>query len=148
MLATLITAVISGEAAQVIERARRKAVAYAVAALLALCGCVFVLVAGYIAAAREIGPIAAAIWFAVAFFALAILVIAVHGVMARIRARRVARRRETEVKAVASTAVLTALPSLLAGRGRAAAILIPALAALGYAGYREYRRRNRDSLRD
>ena len=143
VLATLITTIVSGEASEAIGRARRAAIVYLIAGLLAWCGIGFFLGAGFVALARELGPITAALWFGGGFIALATLLLVVHRISARLRARRVARRRSTEAKAVASTAALGLLPALLAGgKGRAAAILGPALlAGLGYVAYREFRRR-------
>ena len=144
MLATLIASVVSGEASEAIGRTRRMLVAYLLAGCLALCGGAFLLFAGFVLASRELGVIPAALWFAGGFFAVAIIVLVAHRVSARVKARRVARRRKTEVKAVVSAAAIAAIPALLAGRGRAARLLVPALAALGYAIYHEYRKRPRD----
>ena len=59
MLASLIGALISGEAAEAARRARSAAVAYLFAAAFFLCGAGFLVVAGYIATARELGAVTA-----------------------------------------------------------------------------------------
>ena len=137
MLASLIASVVSGEATETIARARRAIVVYALAGLLALCGVGFLLGAGFLVLAREIGSIAAALWFGGGFVLVALLTLVAHRISARISAKRVAARRQTEVKAVASAAAFALLPTLLAGRGRSIALVAPALAALAYGVWRE-----------
>lgn len=137
-LATLIAALVSGEAAEAAQRARRAAVAYALAALLALCGVGFLVGAGYAALAHEVGTVAAALWFGGGFLAAALLIFLGHRIAAGFRARRIARQRRTEAKALAGAAALALLPTLLAGRGGRLALLAPALGLLGYAIYREH----------
>lgn len=141
-LATLIASIASGEAADAVRRARVAAIAYAIAGLLALVGVLFLLVAAYIAAAMRFGPVATGLAFGFAFLIIAAIIVTVHGVSSKREARRVARRRGTEMKAVASAAAIAALPTLLAGRGKLT-LIAPALAVLGYAIYHENRRRSR-----
>lgn len=148
MLATLIASVLSGEATEAIGRTRKAIIVYLAAALLALCGVAFLIGAGFVALAREIGAIPASLWFGGGFIGVAIILVVVHRIASRVRAKRIARRRQTEVKAVASAAALAILPTLLASRGRALFLLAPALAALGYGIYQENRPRRRPGLDD
>lgn len=138
-LATLIAALVSGEAAEAANRARRAAIAYAIAALLALCGAGFLVGAGFGVLARRVGPIDAALWFGGGFVVAALLIFLGHRISAGFRSRRLARRRRTETKAMVGAAALALLPSLLAGRGKLA-LLAPAIGFLGYAIYHENRR--------
>lgn len=144
MLASLIASVVSGEASDAVARTRRALVVYALAALLVLCGAGFLLAAGFVAIAREIGTVPAALWFGGGFVLLAVVVVAVHRISARVKARRAAARRQTEMKAVASAAALALLPTLLAGRGRSLVLIGPAVAALAYAVWRENASRKGD----
>ena len=151
MLATLIASVLSGEATEALGRVRRKIVAYLIAGLLAACGVGFFIGAGTIALAREVGAVSAALWIGGAFVLTAVLVLIVHRIMTRVRARRVARRRETEAKAVGSAAALAMLPALFAGKGSKASLAVSAAVAagaLGYAFYRSMSRRGRDDYDD
>ena len=144
MLASLIASVVSGEASDAVARTRRALVVYAAAALLILCGAGFLLGAAFVAVAREIGTVHAALWFGGGFVLLALVIVVVHRISARVSARRAAARRQTEMKAVASAAALALLPTLLAGRGRSLVLIAPAVAALAYAVWRENAPRKRD----
>lgn len=137
MLASLIASVVSGEASEAFGRARSALLVYAFAGLLALVGIGFLVGAGFVAVADEIGTIATALWFGGGALVLALLILLVHRIVSRVRMRRVAQRRRTEIKAVAGATVLAMLPTLLAGRGRGLALVVAALAALGYAVWRE-----------
>lgn len=137
LLATLVASVVSGEAADAVARARSAAIAYVLAGLFALCGLGFLVGAAYAALAREVGTIAAALWFGGGFVLLALIIVVVQRIGARTRARKIAKRRGSEMRTVASTAAIALLPTLLAGRGRVAVLTVPALAALAYAVWRE-----------
>ncbi len=137
MLATLIASVLSGEASEAVARSRRALVAYALAGLLALVGVGFLIGAGHFALARRVGSFEASLWFGGGAIALALLVVIAHRIAANIRARRIAKRRRTEITAVASAAAVAAVPALLASKGRGLALLAPALAAVAYAVWRE-----------
>jgi len=136
-LASLIGAIVSGEASEAIGRARRTAMVYALAGLLLLCGAGFLVGAGFVAAAREIGTVAAALWFGGGFVVLALLLVGVDRLATRSRARREAQRRREEARAVASAAAIALLPTLLASRARGLALILPAAAALAYGVWRE-----------
>lgn len=137
MLATLLASVVSGEATDAVSRLRKSLLIYAAAGLFLFCGTGFLLGAGFVTAANELGTVNAALWFAGGFIGLAIILVIIHRITARVKAKRLARRRGTEVKAVASAAALALIPTLLASRGRAVVLIAPAIAALAYAVYRE-----------
>lgn len=136
-LASLVGAIVSGEALEAIGRARRTAAVYALAALLLLCGTGFLVGAGFIAVARRIGMVEAALWFGGGFVLLALFLVGIDRLAARSRAKREAKRRREEARAVAGAAAVALLPTLLASRARGLALIVPAAAALAYAVWRE-----------
>lgn len=138
MLSSLIASVVSGEASEAVGRARRAAIVYILAGLFALCGVGFLLGAAFVASADRFGAIHAALGFGGGFILLALIVVAIHKAVSRAKEKRAKKRMQSEMAAVASAAALAALPTLLAGgKGRSAALLAPALAALGWAIWRE-----------
>lgn len=149
MLSTLITTFISGEAMASVGRLRRAAVTYALAGILILCGAGFLLGATFVAVANEFGTIEAALGFGAGFILIALVLILIHRVSAKVEAKKIEKRRQSEMTAVVSAAAVAMLPTLLAGgKGRSAALLAPALAGLGWAIWRENTRRSRIRLRD
>jgi len=137
LLASLITALVSGETLLAVRRARRAAVVYGIATVLGLLGVIFLVVAGYVAAAERLGAITAALAFGGGFLVLAVLMLLVHRVGASFDRRRTRRRRKTEITQVAIATGLAVLPALLRGRAGTATLLAPAIAAVAYAIYRE-----------
>lgn len=145
-LASLIGSIVSGEASDAIGRARRAAIVYALSGVLVLCGAGFLVAAGYMALARKIGALPAALWFGSGFILLALILIGVDRLAARTRARREARRRREETRAVVSAAAVALLPALLASsRARGLALTLPAAAALAYGVWRENKPRGDDN---
>lgn len=136
-LATLIGAIVSGEASEVFGRVRRTAIVYALAGLFLLCGGGFLVGAGFVAAARELGTVEAALWFGGGFVLLALLLVGIDRLATRSRAKREAQRRREEARAVASAAAIALLPTLLASRARGLVLVLPAAAALAYGVWRE-----------
>lgn len=139
MLASLIAAFASGESMLAVQRAKRAAVAYALAGILLLGALIFLSVALYQLAARRFGPIEAALGFAGGLFVIAMLILLVHRLVARSRLRRQTDRRKADLTAIGVTAALAVLPALLRGRVGAGALVAPAIAAIAYAIYRENR---------
>lgn len=137
MFGALIASIVAGETANVIGRTKRMAIAYAVAALLVLFGVMFGLIAVYVWTARELGPVRTALGMAVFFIVVAILIITIHNSTAKRQAREAAKRRAVDVKAIATTAAVAALPALLSRKGSAVALLVPVLGVLGYLIYNE-----------
>jgi predicted membrane channel-forming protein YqfA (hemolysin III family) len=137
MLASLISGFASGETLAAIRRARAAAVVYAVAALAALCGLGFLVGAAYIWTAGRYGSVAASLGFGAGFLVIAGLILLVHRILAGSRARRRAKRRDADLKAIGIAAALAMLPTLLKGKGGLSFILGPAVALAAYAIYRE-----------
>ncbi|TPN49317.1 MULTISPECIES: hypothetical protein [unclassified Mesorhizobium] len=143
LLASLLSGFASGETLAAVRRARTAAIVYALAALAALCGLGFLVGAAYIWAAARYGSLAAALSFGVGFLVVAGLVLLIHRLMSGARARREAKRRKTDMKAIGVTAALALLPTLLKGtgglkgKGGLGIILGPAVALAAYAIYRE-----------
>jgi hypothetical protein len=136
-LISLITAIVSGEASEAVAKARRAALVYGLAGLLVLLGAGFLLAAGFIAVADEIGTLPATLWFGGGFIVVAVLLLAIYRLAARSRAKREAQRRRDEARAIASAAAVALLPTLLASRARGLALIFPAAAALAYGVWRE-----------
>ena len=136
MLATLITSVISGEAIHSLNRAKRGIAIYLIAGLLSLAGLGFLIGAAFIALARRIGHIEAALAFGVAFFLIAMLLILIHRVSARRTQKEAAERRKAEVKTLAGATAIALLPTLLS-RGGLRLLALPALGTAALAIYRE-----------
>jgi hypothetical protein len=148
MLASLIAGFASGETMLALRRAWRTAIAYALAGLAVLCGLGFLIGAFYIWAARRFGSLEAAIGFGLGFLVLGGIILFIHRITTGVRARQAARRRTTELTTLAAASALAALPTLLRGRLGVGTIIAPAIAALGYAIYRENRpkRPRRDDI--
>ncbi len=71
------------------------------------------------------------------FLVLAGLLVLIHQLSAKARARRRAARRNADLKALGLTAALAVLPSLLKSKAGMGALLGPAAALVAYAIYRE-----------
>lgn len=143
MLGPLLAAFVSGETGLAIQRAKRAAIAYAVAGVFALVAVIFLMLAGYHYAARALGPIAAALWIAGGFLVIAVLVVVIHQFRAAAIAKQAARKRQTDAVTLGTTAALAALPSLLRSRkGATAAFIGPIGLAVAYALYK--RRKDAD----
>ena len=136
---SFLIALLTGEAAEAAARARKSAVDYALAALAAGFGFVFLMIAAFVFVAQnlEMGALATALIFGGAFVLLALLVLLYHRLTTGARVRRARLRRQRDMTKIMSSVAFAALPSLLARKGGFATLLIPALAALGYAIYRE-----------
>src|SRR5690242_12690674 len=80
---------------------------------------------------------ATSLGFGVGFLVIAGLILVVYQLSAGLRARRRARRRSADMKALGITAALAALPVPLKGKGGLGAVLGPVLAIAAYAIYRE-----------
>lgn len=146
MLGPLLASLVSAETGFAIQRLRRVALSYAIAAIGLGVGAGFFVAAAYMAAARRWGDIEAALGFGALFILLAIFILVVHRVASGARARRQAVRRSADMKTLAGAAAIGLLPLLL--RSPRAALLAPLLGALGYAIYNENRRRDdEDDLR-
>jgi hypothetical protein len=137
MIASLLAAFASGETRHLVRQVRLAAIVYLLAGMAALVALGFAIAAGYVAAADRYGTINAALAFAGGFFLLAILILVVHRIASRARARSIARQRSTELTTIAAAAALATLPSLLRGKSSLATLLAPAFVLAAYAIYRE-----------
>lgn len=144
MLGSLIAAFLSGETAGLLSRARRSAILMGFAALTGVVGCVFLIVAGYIAAARRWGPIEAALAFGVGFILVAILLLLINLVLSRGARKTASTRRRSEIVSIATAAGIGMLPALLKGRGSLGTLLVPLAGLAAYALYRENSRPSGD----
>jgi hypothetical protein len=138
MLASLIGAFVSGEALNMLQRVKSAAILYVVAAILFVIGAGFLVGAGYVAVARELGSITAAIVFGAGFIALGAIILIAKSIATSMRKRR-SSRRAFDLATIAGATVVTALP-LLIRRGGMAGLLAPLVAFAAYAIYRESRR--------
>lgn len=136
MLGTLISSVISGEAADAAGRAKRAAIVYFLAALLSFTGLGFLLAAAFMATARAIGHIPAALAFGGGALVIAIIIVMVHRIQANREKLRAAERRRTELKSLLGVSAVAMLPTILS-RGGLRILAVPAIAAAAYAIYRE-----------
>lgn len=139
MLARLIASVLAGEAGEILDRARVAAILYVLALLAGLTSLGFFIGAAYVAVAEATGSLLASIYFGAGFLVLTVIILIWQRIASRMRVRRAERRRASDVRALASTAAIVLLPSLLARKGTAIGLLAPLLAAVGYAIYRENR---------
>ncbi|MCR4267069.1 hypothetical protein [Nitratireductor sp. ZSWI3] len=137
MLARLLASVATGEVSDVLKRLRVSAALYLLAAVLGLFGIGFLVFAAFVVAVDRWGVVTAALGFGIAFLAAAGIVIASLRIWSRVEARRARRRRMSDAGVLAGTAALTLLPTLLARSGGLGTLLLPLLAAAGYAIYRE-----------
>lgn len=137
MGSTFLLSLLTGEAAAAAKRARRSAIEYLLAGIAAAIGFAFLLVAGYVYLADRYGALQTAMGGAGLFLAIAVLLLIYHRISARARSQRARERRTGEIATVSATVALAVLPTLLARRGGIISLALPALAALGYAIYRE-----------
>ena len=136
-LVSLIAGLATGETLAAMRRARRTVIAYLIAGILALCGVVYLLAAGTIWAARRYGAIEASLAIGAAFLVFAAIVVLIHMLTSGVRARAAARQRNRDLTNAAIAAGIAAAPTLLRGKTGLAALLLPAVAVVAYAIYRE-----------
>lgn len=134
---SLLLSIISGEASAAARRARRSAIEYVIAAVAAIIGFAFLLVALYIYAAQYYGELQVALVFGAVFLALAVLMLIYHRLSARARARRARHRLSNEAIGMALPLALAFLPSLMSKRGALLGLALPVVSALAYVIYRE-----------
>jgi undecaprenyl pyrophosphate phosphatase UppP len=137
MLASLVASIASGQTVAAVKRARRAAIAYAIAALAFACGAGFLLAAFYIWAAQRYGAIEAALGIGGSFIVLAGIILIAHRIAASARARREAVQRKSDLAAVGVATALALLPGLFRGKARLGVLLGPVVALAAYAIYRE-----------
>ena len=144
MLAPLIAGFASGETMVALRNAKRAAVVYLFAAIAAACGVGFLVAAAYIWTAAWLGSIQAAVGFGVFFILVALLIVLAHRFRARSRARILAQKRASDVKALGIATAVAALPSLLKGKAGIGMLAVPVLALGAYAFYLRSRKADPD----
>ena len=137
MGSTFLLSILTGEAAAAARRARRSAIEYLLAGIAAAVGFTFLLVAAFVWLSRHYGMLETAMAGAGLFLGIAVLLLIYHRISAQMRSRRARERRTGEIATISATVALAVLPSLLARRGGLVSLALPALAAVGYAIYRE-----------
>lgn len=147
MLSSLIAGLVTGETLAALQRARRAAIAYGLAAVFGALGSIFLLIAATIWAARRYGAVEACLAFGGGFIVLALLTMAFHKLGSEVRVKVARKRRNRDMAKVAAAAGLAVLPTILRGRAGPFVLLAPAIAALVYGVYRENSARD-DNLPD
>ncbi|WP_274423122.1 hypothetical protein [Chelativorans sp. YIM 93263] len=149
MLARLFALLATDEAAVVKRRLKAAVIAYALVGAAALLAFVFLILAGYLAAAIHWGAIESAIGFAVGFLLLALLVYVAYRILAGAQRRAQQRKRAADASMMAGASAMAMLPALLSKKGGVAAVLMGLAGIAGYAAYREFGRSGVDpSKRD
>ena len=141
MLATLIANIASGEALLALRRAKVTFIVYALCAVLALIGLVFLLVGAYLYTAAHIGPIDAAAAFGGGFIGMGLFILIVFKLTTRARRRRAADRRKGELATLAAASALALLPALANKKSATTLLIAPLLGILGYRIYKENSRK-------
>lgn len=145
MFASIIASIAAGETATIIGRVKRAAIVYVLVALMVLLALIFGLLALYVWIAQHYGAMPAAIGFAVAFIVIAALLLIIHKATSRAAAKRAARERAVDLKAIAATAAVAGLPAILSRKGSGMALLVPVLGVVGYLIYKENAGPRRDA---
>lgn len=140
MLASLFASIATSEAGLAVRRTRRAATAYLAAAIFGICGIGFLVGAAYVWAARKFGHVEAALGFGVGFLVVAGLILLVHKLAGRARAREEQRQRRADMATLGMAAAMAAVPALLRSKGGIGALLGPVIALAAYQIYRENRR--------
>jgi ABC-type uncharacterized transport system permease subunit len=144
MLASLIAGLASGEAIQALRRLKRAVVAYLCAAIAAACGSGFLVGAVYIWASEKYGSLEAALGLGLFFMLVALLIVLTHAIAARSRARGIARKRSTDLKAMGAAMAVAAVPGLVRGKPSIGLLVAPAVALAAYVLYRRGQASNSD----
>lgn len=113
-LLAALASILGIEVNQLLDRLRKDAVAWAAIGLSGIIALAFLLVAAHAALAGWIGPIWAPLLIAGVALAIALVILAVMRITDGVAAREEAQRRHAaETTAVATTAAMAALPTLL-----------------------------------
>lgn len=140
MLARLFATLATGEAGLIKQRVKTAAIAYAVALVAGVLAVVFLLVAGYLAAAVRWGAIDAAFWFGIGFTVLTALILIVYKIVAAAQRRAQRRKRAADASAMAGASAMAMLPAIVGKKGGTTVVLLGLAALAGYAAYREFDR--------
>lgn len=139
MLKSLVGALVAGEMKKLARRTRNAVLLNVLAGVSAIAGVGFLVGAGFTAAARRYGSVETAIGFAAGFIAIAALLIAINALQAKAWKRRRLKAEGSELRALAATAAIAALPGLLKSKTGLAGVLLPIAALVALKIYDENR---------
>ena len=139
MLKSVITSLISGEMKDLTGRAKGALMLYVLACVSAVVGLGFLVGAAFVIAATRYGALNAALGFGVGFLALALLFIAINSMQAKAWKRKREAQRSGEIKLLAATALIAALPGLLKTKSGIAGALMPIVGLIALKIYDENR---------
>lgn len=109
-----LASILGIEADVLIDRFRKKAVAWSIVGLFMLVALAFLLVAAHLALSEWVGPLWSALVIAGTALVIAAIIFAVIRIVDDIAARREAQRRHSaETTALVTTAAVTALPMMM-----------------------------------
>ncbi len=145
MLRSMVMALIAGQAKELTRRVRSAALLNLLAVIFATVGAGFLVGAGFIVAANRYGTLESAIGFAIGFLAVAALLFAVNAIQSRAWKRRQEQMQANEMKTLAATALIAALPGLLKSKSGLAGILLPIAGLVALKIYDENRDRTEDN---
>lgn len=148
MLARLFALLATGEAGLIKQRVKTAAIAYTLALTMAVLALVFLLVAGYLAAAVRWGAINAALWIGIGFAVLTGLVLIVYKIVSAAQRRAQRRKRAADASMMAGASAMAMLPAIIGKKGGTTAILIGLAGLAGYAAYRQFDRPGDDRDED
>lgn len=139
MLSSFLSALISGEVKQYASHIRNATVVNVLAVIAVVIGIGFGIGAGYIALAQQIGPLYTSIWFAAGFIVAGVILLMINKMRTRAWKRRRRAERGQEIRALATTALIAALPSLMKSRTGMIGLLLPLIGLVAFKIYEENR---------
>lgn len=136
MLARFLALLASGEIGFLKRRVKTAVIGYGAAALAALAGAVFLVYAGFLGTAEQVGPTVAALYFGVGFVLLAVAIIVVFKIVAAMQRRAQRRRLAADRSAMAGASAMAMLPVLISRKGGMSVALVALAGLAGFAAYR------------
>lgn len=142
MLARLLTLLTTGEVSILKRRIMVSSIAYGLAGIFGLFGLVFLVMAGFMWTAEQIGPMAAAIYFGLGFFGLVVLTLIGLRIASALLRRAQRRKLAADRNMVAGASAMAMLPTLMSKKGGFSAAMVTLAGFAGYMAWREYERRS------
>lgn len=139
MFKALMGSLIAGEMKELTGRIKTATVLYLLACILVVVGIGFLIGAAFVLAAERYGTLEAALGFGFGFIVLAVLLVLINSMRAKAWKRRRLEQKGGELKALAATALLAALPGLLKTRSGFAGIMMPVIGLIALKIYDENR---------
>jgi hypothetical protein len=138
MLRSVLLAIAGANLRRKVDQLRRAALFYTLAGAAFVLGLVFLLIAAYIFFAERYGALPAALGFAGGLIVLALLILAIHSLGgSRPSPRLEKEERADQMKAMATAVAIGAVPAIIRSTGIVGALVLPAIAVVGYAIYKE-----------